>query len=208
MDGISLDQLEGTAIAFLDLAESIGRPLLPSERHAFRWILIAFESDGIKKSARSLDEETLAYHSQLIGNVRSVLIPDPVKQTHFRREKPEEVAVLNNGNYSVKAAPFRGVSIRRMNAAEAMERAALLAKMGEGMAALVRELALVRLSDSEEAAQIARAARRLMELAGAFAARCKATPTVIPAEPSISELMDNARKMNALMKPEKTNGAH
>ena len=72
---ISLDQIEGQTAAFLDLAEAIGRPLLPAESNAFRWLLRSFEAPSIQARFAELQGPQLDYYARLLMQLGAVLDP-------------------------------------------------------------------------------------------------------------------------------------
>lgn len=193
-----LDHQEGVTVAFLDFVEALGRPLLESEARAFRFLLIEWEALSIKAALKRIPQAKLAYYTELMGRLREAISPDPINQLRLKREKPPAVAEMNSGNYSLKTPLFKGVSIRRMNAAEATERVSQLAKLAGHVAAISRELALVRNRDRPEAARIGKLSRRIGQLSDAFAERCTAAPA-IPAERSLDEIMEEMKTLNTLM---------
>lgn len=197
----SLHELKWMTLAFLNLADAYHRPLLTSQRKAFREILMGWEHPTIKNALARLDDEDLEIYTDLIGKLRAIIFPDPVQQIRLQREKPEEVAELHEGNYALQAPPFKGVSVRRLNVKESVERMQLLEQMAEGMGYLARELALVRNRDQEKAARIGRIAKRLRKEARAFVKQVQEAPAPSP-ERSLDEIMAEMRTMNALMKAE------
>lgn len=191
-----LDQEEGKTVSLINFAKALGRPLLASERRAFRFVLMGWESAPIKASLRSLRKDELNYYSSLMAQLRELIAPDPVKQLRLTRAKPEAVAQLHGGNFAVKTPPFKGVSIRRLNAHEAKERVELMAKSGEGIAAIARELSLVCNRDRPEAARMMRLGRLMTKLARKFVERA---PVPIPAERSVEEIMAEMETLSRLM---------
>lgn len=202
---LSLARLQNIGVGLLDWIEEIGRPLLTSERRAFRWVLMEWEAPHIKRAVRRLKGQQLDYCRQVMAGVQQAIQPDPVRQVRLQRAKPEAVAELNDGNFSVNAPPFRGVRVRRLTAAEANERVQLLARLAGGLGVLARELALVRSRDQAEARAIARLGQRLARLGREFVGRCRAAPA-IPAERSIDEVMDEMEQLRRLMAPEADKG--
>ncbi len=198
---MTLVELEGMTVAFLDFVEAIGRPLLLSERLAFRFILIGWESRPTRVAFRkSVPKAKLPYYLNLIEQLREVFVPDPVKQIRLKRDKPEVEAELNDGNYSLKTPLFRGVSVPRLTTREMVERMAMMARFGAGSAMLACELSLARNRDQPEAAAMVLLAHQMAKLNRAFVARCKAKPE-IPIEPSSGEIVANMRIMGDLMAP-------
>jgi len=193
-----LDYLEGVTVAFLDFVEALGRPPLESEARAFRFLLIEWEAVSIKAALKRIPQAKLAYYTDLMERLREAISPDPVKHLRLRREKPPAVAEMNSGNFSLKAPLFKGVSIRRMNAAEATERVNQLGKLASQAAVISRELALVRNRDRPDAARIGKLSRRIGQLSNAFAERCTAAPA-ITAERSLDEIMEEMHTLNKLM---------
>lgn len=191
----SLDHLKCMTASFLDFADWIGRPLLPSERRAFRFILIGWEAPAIRASLAAMPKGKLGFYSSLIIQLRELIVPDPVKQRRLKRQKPETVSEMNAGNFSVKAPVYTGVSVRRLNANEATERVQLMTKLADGIATLVRELSLVRNRDRPEAARIVKLGKLIAKLARAFAKR----PNTIPTEKSMEELNEEMRLMGELL---------
>jgi hypothetical protein len=72
---ISLDHLEGQTIAFLDLAEQIGRPLRRVERNAFRWLLHSYETPSIQARFAELPRMRLDYYAGLIEQLSAAIAP-------------------------------------------------------------------------------------------------------------------------------------
>ena len=72
---IPLEQLEAQSIAFLDLAEEIGRPLRRGERNAFRWILECYEDPAIQGRLAALPTSQIDYYSGLIVQLSAVIAP-------------------------------------------------------------------------------------------------------------------------------------
>jgi len=190
-----LRQLESTTRTFLDFAKSLERPLLKSERHAWSWILTEWDCRAIRPALVKLLNGRQADVYELVAQLMQVISPDPVRQTHLRREKPEVVLELNPGNFSVKTIPFKGVSIRRMTANEATERIALMARMANDIGTIARELTLVRNRDRPEAMRMARLGRLMVKLNREFVARSAA----IPDEKSLEEIMQEMRAIGELM---------
>ena len=71
----ALEQLEGQTIAFLDLAEEIGRPLRRGERNAFRWLLEAYEAPSIQGRLAALPAPQIDYYGGLIARLAAVIAP-------------------------------------------------------------------------------------------------------------------------------------
>lgn len=195
---LPLDHLKDVTVAFLAYADSLGRPLLSSERRAHRWLLAAFENAAHRQAFERMDEAALAFHTDLLVELREVLTPDPVEQIRLQRKKPERTAELHEGNFSLRTPPFSGVSVRRLNQAEVKERVTLLGRLAEGITTLVRELSLARQRDGAAAGRIVRKAKHLVKLTGAFGSCCKAQPE-IPRTTTFDLLMEEARTMNDLM---------
>jgi hypothetical protein len=72
---IPLEQLEGQTIAFLDLADEIGRPLRRGERSAFRWLLEPYEDPSIQGRFATLPTTQLDYYAGLILQLAAVIAP-------------------------------------------------------------------------------------------------------------------------------------
>jgi hypothetical protein len=72
---IPLEQLEGQTIAFLDLAEEIGRPLRRGERNAFRWLLESYEDPSIQGRLAALPTSQIDYYSGRIVQLAAVIAP-------------------------------------------------------------------------------------------------------------------------------------
>jgi len=196
---VSLEHLETVAVAFLDLCESIGRGLLGSERHAWRWILVGFESPHIEKALAKKTAAESGYYLTLMGALRVVFSPDQVKQTRLRRNKPVAVAELHDGSNKTINPPFEGVTIRRLTDSEAKERVNLIGKLAGDIGTICAELGLVRNRDRPAAANIVKLGKKLRRAALVFANGCKEKPQLPPGQ-SIEEIMDEMRQMNELMR--------
>ncbi len=140
----SLSFVESSAVAFLDYAETLGRPLLRNERQTFRWILNAFES----VDCEGLDESKYRYLENLMVNVRELIAPDPVAQ-HIRikigqklskREMAERLELFDNMVKSIgvlaeeldgESQHARQVRIITLRAVRAGRRFAASLKKGE-----------------------------------------------------------------------------
>lgn len=199
-----LVHLEAISRSFCDLADSLGRPLLPGERRAFRWLLAAWEHRRIQAQVKRLDSEDRELEiAELLAELRDFLIPDPVKQIHLQRAKPETVAELNAGNFSLHAEVFQGVSIRRMTRSEANERIGAIGKAASGIGVMASELALVCTKRKAKAKPAKSRVEKLVRLARLFERRAveftRGFDLVIPAEPSTAELEANMRLLNELM---------
>ena len=70
---IPLEQLKGQTIAFLDLAEEIGRPLRRGERNEFRWLLESYEDPSIQGRLATLPTTQLDYYAGLIVQFAAVI---------------------------------------------------------------------------------------------------------------------------------------
>jgi len=172
--GIQLDQLEDSAAKFIAFAESLGRPLVSVERNAGRPLLVEFEAPAIRGAFGRMKKERLAHYTNLIEDLREFVSPYPVKQApHLERHKSETVAELHKGNFALLAPAFNGVHVRRLSAAEATERVALMVSLCDGIAVLAYELALVRNSDRPEAARMRKLANLMAKRGRLFAARCE-----------------------------------
>ena len=200
---IPIEDLESMIVAFLDFSESLDRALLPSERHAFHWLQVAFDDRTIrsKHALRSMPDEKIAYYLGLSVRLREVLAPDPAKRIRFKRVKPEAVAELHSGNYQLRLRELQGVSPARMTIEEALERVYQLERLAIDAELLCRELSLVRQRDKDEAAAVSRAAKKLASRVWSFARRCKQQPE-IPPEPSIDEVLVNMEIMRDIMTTE------
>lgn len=193
-----LDVLKGITVAILDLAETLGRPLLVRERRAFAWVLSGWRASILKGKFKAMPQEEADYYFKLLDQFSNLVHPDPVRKVRLKRTKPALVAERNDGNFSVKSPLFNGVSVRRMTAKEAAERVALLAKLTDGIVVIVRELALLRNRNYPQAARITQRAQMVAKLSGNFVKLVEKSPE-IPAEQSIDEVMDGMRTMNELM---------
>lgn len=203
----TLDHLERITIAFLDFVDTLDRPLLDDERKAFYFVLGKYESAGIKAAIAEMDDGRREYYAGLIVRLVAVLdrehvvtteVPDPVRPVRLHRDKPELVAERNQGNYSLKAPPFHGVSIRRLNGREAAERVTMIYRLADGIGCLAQELALACNRDKVAMRDLVRLARRMNVLATRFADGFKGTPA-IPAERSMDEVLADMEAMGKLM---------
>jgi hypothetical protein len=77
-----LDYLESCAVAMLDYAESLGRPLHGGEKRSFVWILDAFEQHNFA----GVDARRCKYLSELMVQMQSIMEPikDRVRRGLFR----------------------------------------------------------------------------------------------------------------------------
>lgn len=198
--GIQLEQLRITTNAFLELAASLGRPLLTSERRCWQWLLLEWEAPSIRSAFNQMhkDDTRIRYYTALVARLREVIIPDPVKQIRLQRVRSEHVAEKHTGNYSTISRLFEGTSIRRLNTKEAIERAQLIGRLSSNIATVVHELAMVSNKDWHEARQIVRLSRKLAKLARAFGQRREREP-VIAKVPSLAESLEQMKTLNGLM---------
>ena len=156
---------------FLDFTDCLGRPLTTQERRAWRFLLVEFESKPIKAALARAPASMLGPYTDLIIDLREVLQPDPVRQVRLRRNKPAAVAETHEGNYATRAALLEGVKPRRLSAAEANDKVALMVKLCSAIPVLARELALVRNRDQPEAARMVKLGKLMAKLGTDFAAR-------------------------------------
>lgn len=198
--GIQLEQLRITTNAFLELATSLGRPLLTSERRSFQWLLLEWEAPSIRSAFNQMlkDDSRLAYYTGLVARLREIIIPDPVKQIRLQRVRSEHVAQQNNGNHSTHSELFEGVSIKRLSTKDVLERAHLLSRLSGNIQSLANELSMVRKRDKKDAKQIMRTSWRLAKMAWQLVAKVERTPGPTKM-PSLEESLERMRVMNGLM---------
>lgn len=208
-DGFSLTYLEPVAIAYLDYVETLGRPLLQSERKSGRWILVAFESPIVKRECARMPEEKLRYYSNLMGGIREAILPDPAKRLRFSRNLDGTKAKTTRGiskkpgEHSLDLAPFAGVRMGELNAGEIVERIEMLARSCAGIAVLTQDLGANKKA-RQQGKNLRRMARQVVTLGKAmvvefYTARQKEQPRDLREEdPDLEKMEAELAEMAAL----------
>lgn len=142
--GLSLEYLESSSVAFLDLVETLDRPLTRSERKAFRWILVGFESPTIEAECAAIDNAHQDYVESLMRQVREAIEPDPV---------------------IISRDPLK------LSKREIDERVGLMEKMASGIAAISQELSLAHSRGKNDSRKLQSTSRRMALLGRRFASR-------------------------------------
>ena len=180
--------------AFVEFADWLGRPFSDLEAQPLRWLLLHWEEEPIVTAMADLPEEKQSHYLELIAQVREVFVPDPPVGIRYTRTKMPAVAVMHD-NGKLKSEMFQGVSPRRLTQPEADGYVQLLVRQCNGIAAICRELALVRNRDLPEAERMGKLAKSLAKLGTAFSER----PNHIPSQKSVEEVLEEMAKMEELM---------
>ena len=211
LEEIPLQELVERTRAALDLRRAFRRPLLPSERQIFRPLAAAWQTEKIGEALKDTPRELwLRYNDLFTALMRQIVDPDPPEGDgelvpQLDHQRPEMRAELHDGNYSLKNQRFSGKSIHRLTTAEAKERMSFIARLCNGIAALTYELALVHQREQDDAAEMVRLGTYMVAKVENILSNLKGK--AIPATPSPEEVIENARKMGALLRPEGTSDA-
>lgn len=210
LEPLSLSEIESRIVAFVDLAETFQRPLMPEERKPFKDLLANCYAEHTRSAIAALPEAQQTYYYELITSLRNIVEPDPPVGEgellpSFTRTRSEQRNELNykidkdgkkKGNYSVKTRALEGLSIRRLTPEETRSRLKFVGKLITGIGVLTRELALASPPHRAIVADIVRCARFAIKRAEKFTQSYD--PDSLPEELTPEEISDHARIMGEL----------
>jgi hypothetical protein len=149
-DGFILADLLILSDAFLNFAAALKRPLQETERITNRWILKAWEGEGVRDECRDLPKSRLAEITRRIASLRDLFYPDPVRQdARLACDRDGVTHDISSGNHKSTVSPMRGVRMRKMTEDEAEQRFQLLRKMVWSIHYVAQELSLYQGSRRE-----------------------------------------------------------